>query len=302
MGFGAVLGGIAGVALPMIGDIVAADKSRSASNYQTDKNVEWQKEFAKHGIRWRVDDARAAGIHPLAGLGASTTSFSPIPAGDDGAAYYSRAGQRLGDSIQRASNVDEKKQRQVDLEIRQEQLRNMRLTNAGLQAELERGATTQPSMPVGQTPIGQEFGLPGQDQAIVNGNKQHTFVRPEINLSDQLGIEAGKSALEKFSVDQKGRLWRIPTQENAEVLESSAFDQAKYSLIRAGQHLVGLTHTLLPKTKAASRWRSEMRKLRPKAPKGYEYRYNGRLDMWVLRPQQNRFYDTDNEEMVGYIQ
>ena len=35
------------------------------------------KQFAKRGIQWRVHDAKKAGLHPLAALGAQTTSFSP---------------------------------------------------------------------------------------------------------------------------------------------------------------------------------------------------------------------------------
>ncbi len=40
-------------------------------------NVKYQKQFAQEGIRWKVDDAKAAGIHPLYALGAQTHSFAP---------------------------------------------------------------------------------------------------------------------------------------------------------------------------------------------------------------------------------
>lgn len=40
-----------------------------------------QEEFAKSGIQWRVEDAKKAGIHPLAALGASVSSPSPIQVG-----------------------------------------------------------------------------------------------------------------------------------------------------------------------------------------------------------------------------
>lgn len=41
------------------------------------ENIELQREFAQHGISWKVDDAISAGIHPLAALGADTMSFTP---------------------------------------------------------------------------------------------------------------------------------------------------------------------------------------------------------------------------------
>lgn len=44
------------------------------------KNIALQKEFAQNGIQWRVADAAAAGLSPLAALGASEPSFSPVSA------------------------------------------------------------------------------------------------------------------------------------------------------------------------------------------------------------------------------
>lgn len=42
-----------------------------------DKEYERQKEFAKMGIRWRVEDAIAAGLNPEAALGTTGASYSP---------------------------------------------------------------------------------------------------------------------------------------------------------------------------------------------------------------------------------
>lgn len=43
-----------------------------------------QREFAQNGVQWRVNDARAAGIHPLAALGMQGASSSPIQIGTTG--------------------------------------------------------------------------------------------------------------------------------------------------------------------------------------------------------------------------
>lgn len=45
------------------------------------KNIALQKEFAQSGIRWKVKDAQAAGVHPLYALGANTNSFGPVTVG-----------------------------------------------------------------------------------------------------------------------------------------------------------------------------------------------------------------------------
>lgn len=41
------------------------------------ENIALQREFAQHGVRWRVADAEAAGLHPLAALSANGASYSP---------------------------------------------------------------------------------------------------------------------------------------------------------------------------------------------------------------------------------
>lgn len=62
----------------------AADsaEAQNAANIEMQKemneaNLAAQKEFAQHGIRWKVEDAKAAGLHPLFGAGLTGASFSP---------------------------------------------------------------------------------------------------------------------------------------------------------------------------------------------------------------------------------
>lgn len=74
MGWGSVVGSVAG---SLIGDAVNGHKADDAA-YQSYKN---QKEFAQNGIRWKVADAKAAGIHPLAALGTMPTTYTPTEIG-----------------------------------------------------------------------------------------------------------------------------------------------------------------------------------------------------------------------------
>ncbi|WNK13800.1 MAG: DNA pilot protein [Microvirus sp.] len=54
-------------------------------NFLGAKNdIKMQKDFAQHGIAWKVRDAKAAGVHPLYALGANTMSFSPVGVGGAG--------------------------------------------------------------------------------------------------------------------------------------------------------------------------------------------------------------------------
>lgn len=74
-------------------------------------NIEMQEKFAQQGIRWKVADARAAGIHPLYALGAQTTSFSPVSVGAVPASVgnaLAAAGQDVSRSINATRTAPER--------------------------------------------------------------------------------------------------------------------------------------------------------------------------------------------------
>lgn len=54
-----------------------------------------QKEFARNSITWKVRDAKKAGVHPVAALGATGYQYSPVSVGSD----FSEAGQSLGRAL-----------------------------------------------------------------------------------------------------------------------------------------------------------------------------------------------------------
>lgn len=78
----------------------------AAQNAIADKNIQLQKDFAQQGIRWKVEDARNAGIHPIYALGAPTHSFSPVSIGAQPGADMSMANavNSMGQDIGRAVN------------------------------------------------------------------------------------------------------------------------------------------------------------------------------------------------------
>lgn len=82
------------------GDLALARRdARNLWNQQLaegNKDRALQKEFAQHGVQWRSDDARAAGIHPLAALGAQLASSSPIQVGGSVATGSVPSGSNFG--------------------------------------------------------------------------------------------------------------------------------------------------------------------------------------------------------------
>lgn len=75
---------------------------RSSARSQNRANEALQREFAQHGIRWKVEDAKAAGLHPLAAIGAQGASYSPATVVDPMGDALAQAGQSIGSGVARA--------------------------------------------------------------------------------------------------------------------------------------------------------------------------------------------------------
>lgn len=82
-----------------------ANKNRDQEYRLAQQNMAMQKQFAQEGIRWKVADAKEAGIHPLYALGANTTSFSPVSISGGSASNWSDTLGSMGQDISRAVNA-----------------------------------------------------------------------------------------------------------------------------------------------------------------------------------------------------
>lgn len=135
----------------MLGSIIGAASSLLGGFMQSKENkkqYEHQKEFAKSGIQWKVEDAEKAGIHPLYAMGAQTTSYQPTQAGDFG---IPDAGQNIGRAIDATRSSPEQK---AALAITAAQIEGLNLDN-----ELKRTQLASTQALVNQT--GPKPGLPG---------------------------------------------------------------------------------------------------------------------------------------------
>lgn len=92
---GGLTGGWAGAGAGLLKGLGAAQGARSAAS-QAEDNYERQKEFAQYGIRWKVADAQAAGLHPVYALGGSGAAFAPNPITVD---PYANALSEMGQSL-----------------------------------------------------------------------------------------------------------------------------------------------------------------------------------------------------------
>lgn len=153
-----MLGALIGAGASLLGGILG----NNSQNKQIDKQIAAQKEFAQEGIRWKVADATAAGIHPLYALGAQTNAFSPIgiggnPLGEGIAA----AGQEIGRAVQARQTSAERTYNAavMALTLERGQLENQLL--ASQIARVNSPASLPPPTP-----------MPGVDRWLVDGQAQ----------------------------------------------------------------------------------------------------------------------------------
>lgn len=113
---GGAVGSIVGAGASLFGankNSKAVSSANAANMAFAREQLEYQKELHRNQIQWKVEDAKKAGLHPLAGLGVSPSSFSPvsgnvIPNTQD-YSYLQQMGQDIDRSILQAKTKEEQK-------------------------------------------------------------------------------------------------------------------------------------------------------------------------------------------------
>jgi hypothetical protein len=144
-GFGGGGSSALGAASNLYGAQMASDATQRANELNaelTREQMELQKEFAQKGVRWRTLDAKKAGIHPLAALGANTISYSPSMIGAQTDDHMARAVADIGSKL--GQNISNKMLRSVQsesaeiaLQMARSQLRGSELENDLLQKQID---------------------------------------------------------------------------------------------------------------------------------------------------------------------
>lgn len=151
-----MLGELLGAGASLLGGIFGQSSASKANK----ANLKAQKEFAQNGIRWKVADAQAAGLHPLAALGAQTTSFSPSFVGDNSfGTGVAAAGQDIGRAIDATRSQGQK----VDAYVKTAQdlsIQRMGLENQLLASQIAK--VRQPSVQAPMPDVNQRWMVEGQ--------------------------------------------------------------------------------------------------------------------------------------------
>lgn len=237
-----------------------SDKSAQSIN---DQNIAMQREFAQNGIRWKVQDAIAAGLHPLAALGAQTSSFSPVAVQG---ADYQQLGQNMSRAISTTMTKEQKDMSKVSLAIEKEKLKNYELQNLGLLKQLNEQKSVPPRQSINTPP------------SIFGGGEVNVVPSQQVS-SKQMGVEAGIHSFSKDFIDTKGNLWRLPPQDVQEAISELLPEQVRYTAQSINRQIKSAFAKYYVGRK---RFEDELVKERPKAPLGYEFRWDFESGQWKL--------------------
>lgn len=211
-----------GTALSVGGDVYAAEQAKDAQEAANATNIQLareqmaaQKEFAQHGVRWKVNDAVEAGLHPLAAIGMQASSYSPVhamvdpvPAGGTSAAF-SRMGQNITSAISRTRTAGERQLAEIQLATAQADLDGRIIDNQIRQHQLSK-MQSGPAFP------GAENFIRGQGDSGVVTIKPNEVIASQPGRAAQ---EAGWRPDVAFSRTDTGLVPMIP-QGISESLES----------------------------------------------------------------------------------
>lgn len=171
---GGILGGLgqlAGGAASLFGGRGNDNSWMSYVNAQQDR--EFQRAAMQHGIRWKVEDAKAAGVHPIFALGAPP--FSPNPTtvmadsggGDSGlASGLSNMGQGLERAISATQTKPEREETVYEMTRKRQDLERGDLQNQLLRSQIAKMDASQigPPGPAGVSSWGGQVNMPGLGQ------------------------------------------------------------------------------------------------------------------------------------------
>lgn len=201
-----VLGSVANLGL----DLYKNHQAYSHADFWNRQNIALQKEFAQNSIKWRVEDAKRAGVHPMAALGISGSSFSPvsttIPSVSD-SSYLSDMGQNIDRAIQAGKDQDAQKEAKGFTDtVNQLTLEKMGLENDVLRAEIAskkamlKQAQTPPAPKVNvSAPFGEQLDAPSPVGSQPPSGSIDTFSSDPASMFQ--GVVVGDSIIPVFHPD-----------------------------------------------------------------------------------------------------
>lgn len=254
----------------LVGGILghSATKDRNdTSAALTREQVAYQKELAKNQIQWRVEDAKKAGLHPMAALGLSPTSFSPVSTSLSVPDYnfLSEFGQDVDRAIMQGKTAPERK-KALELQETQSSLsiRNQELQNDLLETELadKRFRLQQQLFPSAPSSDNNGLGLIGGQDNAVRGTKLEPV---SVSATSKTGQEPGANPSVGWIQNPDGTFSNVQSLQAKERLEDDFIGDIGWSvenrLFPHARWVLGMDNA----------HNSPPRSLLPKGAKGWRY-------------------------------
>lgn len=202
-----MIGPIISAGASLIGGLLgksSADKAAAQNMQIAQQNMQMQEDFAKRGIRWKVQDAKAAGIHPVYALGAPTHSFSPVSFSASADNSMGQAIASMGQDVGRAINATRTGKEREDAfgsTVKALTLQKMGLENDLLASQISKlKAAPNPPMPdVGPLPPIPEANKQGERPPLqLGGTRIQTD--PLSSNMDEVSKRWGDEGLPQWAV------------------------------------------------------------------------------------------------------
>lgn len=196
----------------------AQENANAANQTQNALNLQYQHQANTHGIRWKVEDAIAAGLHPLAALGVNPASGPPGSVAMAPETGMANAAASMGQDLSRAIHAT-RTERERDAAIKDTSssltLQNMQLRNEVLAAQLAKLKQSGPPFPT----TGDENTMPGQGNSGVKVEPSKTTT-----TGPNLGLEKASGPEMKWFQTPTGSFVWAPSDTYKNATEDSLYE------------------------------------------------------------------------------
>lgn len=256
-----------------------ASKAERRAAKLAQAQFQFQQDMAKNSVQWRVADAKAAGIHPLAALGIMPSSFAPVSmGGDGGASHLADLGQNIGRAVG-AYQSSRERAKQVAVEAA-EAARRRKMEDLEFE---QRYRANEIDIAVGAAQLAR-LNAPGSAPPL-NVGPGVVSVRPARTTSPapgNLGREAGAIRDYGYTNTDEGGLAIVPSFDVHERIEDNMLQQFGWALrnqvapVFGGLRAPSRSEHPLPPGFDRWKWSSLRQQFLPFDSRSDEYLINGR--------------------------